>query len=111
MKGKNLLILIVVAAVLVGLAVSSSRKQSRPVSNLIGTKLFSELPVNDVERIVVKSGSSTVEVVRAESEWVLPSRYGYPANFSKIRDALLKLADMKIGQVLRASQTPGLCPG
>lgn len=99
MKGKNLFVLIIVAAVLVGLAIGTSRKPSRPGADLMGKKLLPELPVNDVEKIVVTGPSVSAEVAKTEAGWVLPSRYGYPANFAKIRTALLKLADMKIGQV------------
>lgn len=103
MKGKNLAILAVMAIVLIGLAVHTSKKESRATPGVLGKKLMPDLPVNDIERIVVRTAQSTAEVARAEGGWVIPSRYGYPADFTKLRGALLKLSELKIGQVLRVT--------
>ena len=105
MKGKNLLILVIVAGVLVGLAVMTSRKQ--PVSEppeVVGEALLPDLPLNDVQAIVVTSADREARVEKAEDAWVCRNKFDYPADFKKIKDALVRLSELKIGQVVTASE-------
>ena len=110
MKVKNLIILLVLAVILIGLAVLSSRDKSRSATNVIGTLILPDLPVNDVEKLVVSSSSDTLTVAKVEQVWVVPQKFNYPADFTKIRDVLLKLSELKIGQVIHVdeSQRPNL---
>ena len=55
MKGKNLIILAVVAAVLVAAALWRTRKGEEAPPDLIGKPVLSELPVNDISKLVVVS--------------------------------------------------------
>jgi hypothetical protein len=109
MKIRQLVVLIVVAAVLIGLAVWSSRKESRRTAPAqIGAKALPGLDakVNDVDAIVVRSATETARVARVDGTWRVTGKHGYPADFSKVRDLLIKLADLKVAQSLRA--TPAL---
>ena len=102
MKGKNLIILAVVAAVLVAAALWRTRKGEEAPPDLIGKPVLSELPVNDISKLVVVSPNNTATLVRAESGWVAADRFNYPAEFSKIKETLLKLSNLKIGQIVEA---------
>jgi len=107
MKGKNLLILVVVAGVLVGLAVLTSRKQKRHavVATEIGKPVLAALQdpdtLNSIERIEVLSPGGTVTVARVEGAWVAPRKYNYPADFGKVRDFVRTLRDLEIGHTLK----------
>lgn len=100
MKLKNLVVLVVVAAVLVSLAVVTSRRDNAPAPDAVGLKLLPDLPLNDVEKITVYTTQDTVTVARTSGIWTCPSRHDYPADFEQVRDILLKLAEIKIGQVV-----------
>ncbi|HAS81992.1 MAG TPA: hypothetical protein DCS43_04790 [Verrucomicrobia bacterium] len=69
----------------------------------MGSKLLPKLAINAVDEIRIATGSDTVRVVRTENGWVLPERYNYPANFETVKQFMIKLADLKIGQVVKAN--------
>tara|TARA_B100000809_G_scaffold249068_1_gene279922 strand:+ start:2221 stop:3450 length:1230 start_codon:yes stop_codon:yes gene_type:complete len=98
MKPKNLLILVVIAAVLAGAAVLKNRRQRTAAdASRMGAKLVVDVDLNKVAAIAIRSGESTVELAQSGNAWVAPGRYGYPARFDKIKEFVLKLAELKIG--------------
>ena len=98
MKTKNLTVLAVVAAVL-GLAAYFVGSGSRPAAaKLNGKSMLPDLSVADVSRVEI--GTNLVLASSAEG-WKIESLHGYPADRDKIRDNLLKLAELKVGQVAR----------
>lgn len=104
MKNKNIIILVVVGAVLAVLAWMTSREEAPAGANRIGRKLLPELAVNAVDEIILSTATQTARVSRVGNTWVLPDRYGYPANFETIRGLMLKLGDLKIGQTFKAGE-------
>jgi hypothetical protein len=109
MRTKNFVVLLVLAAVVCGLAyLSHTRKRTRipAAASLIGSPVLPALAdvetLNGVERIVFTSADQTVRVARVENRWVAPDKYGYPLDFEKVRRFLRSMADLKVGQVLRA---------
>ena len=106
MKGKQLVVLIVAALLLAGLAIWSSRKEARRGAPAqVGNKLLPELEakMNDVNAIVVRSVTETTTVARVDGTWRVTDKFNYPADFTKIRELLTRLADLKILQSMRAS--------
>jgi len=110
MKIKSLVILVVLAVVLVAAVILSSHKQEVAPPSVVGYLVFPDLPVNDVAKVVVTSETSAVTLIRQNDTWGVAEMYNYPASFSKIRSLLLRLAEMKVGQVvtLAEGQRPGL---
>jgi hypothetical protein len=104
MKGKTLLVLVGSAVILGGVAVLTSRRDSAARPEAQGKSVLPGLAVNDVAEIRVTDGVATARVARVDGIWVAPETYNYPADFDKIRDALLKLADLKVGQVLTVDE-------
>ena len=101
MKAKKLIILMVAAVVLVVVAVlMQDRRGSGPKANRTGEKVMPELAVNDVRSIRIAGPAETTTVKRVSGQWVSDDMYGYRADFEKIRQTLLDLADLKVGQVL-----------
>ena len=104
MRPRNLLILVVIAAVLAGAAVIKNKRQrSADESSAMGTKLLVDVDLNKVAALSIRSADGSVELAAQEDgAWVASGRFGYPARFSKIRDFVLKLAELKIGFTVTA---------
>jgi len=100
MKPKNLAALIVVAALAIGLAVITSKRNTQPAPDAIGRAVLPDLQVNDVAVLAVVAAEETATITRTETGWVVPAKYNYPADFEKVRSTLLALADLKVGQVV-----------
>ncbi len=102
MKIKNLIVLLIVAVVLVGfIFLKQHQRQSKFVPKEVGKKVFPSLNVNDVAFIQITKGSSNIVAQKTQDVWRISTRYGYPANFTKIKELLVELADLKIGQMLK----------
>lgn len=52
--------------------------------------------VNDAAKITIKKGDQETILERSGSRWLVASRSGYPADFEKVRTALIGLSDAKI---------------
>lgn len=52
--------------------------------------------INDVARIEIKTKDKQVTLVKTEDRWVVDSRGGYPADFEKIKGAVVALAETRI---------------
>jgi len=111
MKTKNLIVLVVVALVLVGLAYLSSSRKGRltEASTMIGKYVLPGLQeteaLNRIEKAVFVSALATVTVARVDNVWVAPNKHDYPVEFGKLRDFLRKLADLKIGQTVPSGES------
>lgn len=104
MRTRTVIWLCIAALVLVSLAWHVQRKtQLRARPPRVGQPAFPGLNVNAATRIRIVSGTATTELVRAEAGWQVASSFGYPADFDAIRDLARELGEMKIGQVVSAT--------
>ena len=103
MTTKKLITLAAVAAVLGGLAYVSSNTKKLKTPSLVGKPVLKALNlsnVGDVQRIEVSdNGQKKLILERTDAGWVVKTLFNYPADIAKIRENLLTLADLKIGQV------------
>jgi len=97
MKSRNLIILIVLAALLGGLAFMQNRMKQKKKPSL-AAKILEDLDVNEVTKMVLYTDGDTVTVARVEGKWSIPERYDYPADFGKVADTLRALRELKTGQ-------------
>lgn len=97
MTTKNLVILGAVAAVLGGAAYfcNSGRKIKAPSVN--GKPVLPHFDVSDVARIDI-GGEKKLALAASDSGWTIETLHGYPADMTKIRENLLKLKDLTVGQ-------------
>ena len=97
MTSKNLYIM-VGAALLFAAAyfVGSGSKPSDPKLN--GRAILPDLNAADVARIEI---GGKLTLAAGDKGWVVESLYGYPASRDKIAENLLKLTELKVGQVAR----------
>ena len=98
MNNKSLIGLAVVAVVLGGAAyfLNSGSKGSAPRLN--GKAIASGLKVADVARIEI---GGKLTLVAGDKGWSAETLNGYPADREKIAENLLKLSELKGGQVVR----------
>lgn len=98
MTNKNLVILAAAAAVLGGAAYFCNSGRKIKSSNLNGKPV---LPAFDVSAVAKVDVGGKVTLAASDSGWVIDSLYGYPADVTKIRENLLKLKDLTVGQTAR----------
>lgn len=104
MRGKHLAILLVLAVILAGAAVISRRNDQSAPPSVIGRLLLPELDVNAIERIEVATQASKATIERGEEGWVVVEKHRHPADFDVIRDNLIALSELKIGDAPALSQ-------
>lgn len=107
MSRKTLWVLLGVFAVLCG--VTSWKiwrvKPIRPEGPFPGDPVLAGLDLNQIAAFTVSSAGATSRVARKEGRWVVDSRFDYPADFRRIVEQLRSLADMKVGQVVQATDS------
>ncbi len=105
MKTKKLIGLAAVAVILGAAAymTSSSRKVKTPSS--LGKPVLPDLDLSSVQKIEIKGkDGKSFKVESSDSGWKISSLYDYPADITKIRENLLKIKDLKIGQSATAAK-------
>ena len=103
MTTKNLVILGAVAAVLGGAAYfcNSGRKMKSPSVN--GKPVLSAFDVSEVAKVEVGSAKK-LTLSASDKGWTIDTLYGYPADVTKIRENLLKLKDLTVGQTAKGQK-------
>ena len=61
-----------------------------------GLEPFAKLPVNSVEKLVIKSANNTSTLQKVSDIWTVAERNGYPADFSRIRELITSLWEFKV---------------
>ena len=98
MNNKNLIILGVAAVVLGGAAFFLSRGTATRAPALNGQRL---VPPFDVEKVAKIEIGPSLALVAGDAGWIVPAATNAPADRAKITENLLKLLDLKVGQVVR----------
>ena len=98
MTTKNIAVLGAAAVVLGGVAWYCNAGRAVRAPSIVGEKILPAFDVAAVARIEI-GGAKKVKLVAGDKGWTLQSLYGYPADVTKIRENLLKLTELKVGQV------------
>ena len=96
MNSKSLITLAAVAVVLGGAAYFMQRGGKPAAAKLNGKAILPGLSVADVARIEL---GGKLTLAASADGWKVESLHGYPADREKIAEHLMKLADLKVGQV------------
>jgi len=75
---------------------SGSRKPEDAAS--LGQPLLKGLQAADIASIAIRQPKATLTLARKGERWTLAERGGFPADFDKVRDFVLKAISVKIGQ-------------
>lgn len=107
MKGKNLIIILLITIALVGTFFLIRKKD---IQNLeasqtkIGTKFLPDLQLDKIISLKISSGEDLkADIRKADDKWLVVNLYNYPVNPSKLRSFTLDLSEMK---VLKAIDAP-----
>ena len=98
MTTKNLIVLGGVAAVLVAAGYFAGGKRAAKVPQLNGSKLVAAFDVASVGSLEI---GDRVKLVAGDAGWTVATYQDYPADRARITENLMKLLDLKVGQVIR----------
>jgi len=101
MNRRTFLILIALLVVLGGAGLAlfwQDLSAWRKADVKIGSRIFDQVPVNDVAQIRLKDGKGEVTLALKDGRWVVRERGDYSASVQEIGDLLLKLPDLKVVQ-------------
>jgi hypothetical protein len=101
MSARIVAILVVLLALLGGAALLTQREDSarRPQNtSTLGQLLFKDLKAADIAQIRIVEPKSTLTLSRKEDGWVIAEREGFPADFAKVREFVVKAVSLKIAQ-------------
>jgi len=94
-------ILVVLLAVLGGGALLyQQQERARRPDNVgtLGRSLFKDLKAADIAAIRIVEPKATLTVQRKDERWVLAERADFPADLAKVREFVLKVIGLKVGQ-------------
>jgi hypothetical protein len=101
MSARAVLALIVLLVIVGGGALLYQRQQAaeRPQNAaLLGKPVFKDLRAADVAVVKISEPKSTLTVQRKEDGWVIRERQDFPADVAKVREFVLGLLELKVGQ-------------
>ena len=101
MNARVAAILVVLLAALGGgaLLYYQQERARRPQNiDTLGRTLLKELRIADVTSIRIVEPKSTLTVQRRDEGWTILERDGFPADLARVREFVLKLAALKVGQ-------------
>jgi hypothetical protein len=101
MNARFTAILLVLLAVLGGGALLyQQQERARRPDNVgtLGRALFKDLKAADIAAIRIAEPKATLTVQRKDEGWVIAERADFPADLSKVREFVLKVIGLKVGQ-------------
>ncbi len=93
---KLLLIIFVCIGVIGALLVVRSNKSWSQGEQSIGGKVMPDFPMNDVTQFTIQDKDGETTLAKIDETWRVVDRGNYAADFSKIRELLLSIADTKV---------------
>ncbi len=96
MKQKNLLILATLTVVIVILAlIIGTLRDADVASDTTPQRLYQDLfaKINNISSVEVRQGSTTITLMKKDNNWHVQEKQGYYANLSKIKAAIVSIAD------------------
>lgn len=101
MKGKHLVLLLLIVAAIGGACyyfhIGFGDSWSASGGGSAGAKVLN-IPINDISQIRVKASDGEVNLVKKDDIWTVQERANYSANFEQISGLLRKLWDLKTVQ-------------
>ena len=101
MNARVAAILLLLLVVLGGAAlVYQQQEKGRRPSNAasLGQVLLKDLKAADIASIAIVEPKASLTLERKDERWTIAERGGFPADFSRVRDFVLKAIELKAGQ-------------
>jgi hypothetical protein len=73
--------------------------QKSPDAGTLGQPLLKGLQASQVASIAIRQPKGAITIARKDERWTVAERDGFPADYDKVRDFVLKSIALKIGQV------------
>lgn len=102
MNARLAAVLVALLVVLGGAALLLHREEAEKKPTVVaslGQPVLPGLPVSEVAAIALRDAGGTLTLERSGEEWRLAEREGFPADTDRVREFVLKLAELKIGQL------------
>lgn len=99
MKEKQFVILVITTLVVVVMMfMAVSRRESAVKSTIEGQLFYPELQdkINEIAAVEISKGDARISLEQKEETWVVKEKEGYPADFGKIKEMLLAIANLKV---------------
>ena len=107
MKAKQLTVLggLLAVAIVIALILNKKTDGEPPAgAPAAGDRPFATVPVNDISEVAISGPGKTVTLKREGEEWKVASR-SYPADFTKLGNALRKLKELQVADSVRAGES------
>ena len=101
MNARLAVILVLLLAVLGGgaLLYQHQERSQRPENiGTLGRTLFKELQAAEIAAIRIAEPNAALTLKRQDERWVIAERADFPADLSKVRELVLKVIGLKVGQ-------------
>lgn len=101
MTRKQLLILVAALALLAiaGAWIAQSQRTAwKAADPRIGQRLVPDVKLEDVTELALRDASAILTLVRRDGSWLVKERAEFPADGERVRELLIKLAELKIVQ-------------
>jgi hypothetical protein len=72
--------------------------QKSPDAGTLGQPLLKGLQASQVASIAIRQPKGAITIARKDERWTIAERDGFPADYDKVRDFVLKAIALKIGQ-------------
>ncbi|MEA3206986.1 MAG: hypothetical protein QOE70_43 [Chthoniobacter sp.] len=107
MKGKQLLLLLLLVVIVGGggYYLQKGNQDSWTDSGARAGGKVLDFPINDVARVLLKTSTAELNLVKKNDEWTVQERADYPANFEPISSLLRKLWDLKTVQEVKVGSS------
>lgn len=101
MNARVTAVLVVLLAVLGGGAIMVYQQQGarQPAgAQQLGQPVLPGLQAADIASILIREGPATLTLQRREGAWAITERAGFPADVAKVRELVLAVLSLKVGQ-------------
>ncbi|RLB43354.1 MAG: hypothetical protein DRH12_03340 [Deltaproteobacteria bacterium] len=99
MKMRTLISLIfVLATFALAVTVLVHRRVPSEEQCALGKELFRDLDVNSIACITIQGPTEQLGLVKGKERWGVVQRYGYPADFAKIKELVTKIVELNVGR-------------
>src|SRR5258706_8210044 len=95
-------VLVVLLIALGGGALLVREQQSTPRSadaGALGQPLLKGLQASQVATIVIRQPKGAISIAKKDGRWTIAERGGFPADFDKVREFVVKAIALKAGQI------------
>lgn len=65
---------------------------------VLGQPVLKDFKASDVATIAIADAKSTLTLERKDGRWTIKERADFPAGFDKVRDFVIKMLELKVGQ-------------